>query len=1265
MEITEEQRKRAEANRLAALDKRRRLEGMARGQGEWTLSKCQGLPVPLHSGCSTISSAQGNKPPLSNRFAVSMEICSPEEFSVTPKPLTGFPFPGEAECVRELKTILSDVPPFCYVEVMGCRQSIIYKLQDYHFILSHLKMLRLQLYEVPFVTLTAIEKSSSHSSGDRWAANRAPHLSEDEINVLLYRLPKTLRNALLPFQLEGVRFGLKRGGCCLIADEMGLGKTIQAIAIACCFLEEGPILIVCPAILRFSWAEELERWLPICLPADIHLVFGHLDKIDRLPQIPKFVVISYTMLHRIRRSILWQKWSLMIVDESHNIRCTKKAVESEETKAVIDVASKTERIVLLSGTPSLSRPYDIFHQINILWPNLLGRDKYEFAKKYCSMRFVRGHQGRIYKDFSSGTRLEELNLLLKMTVMIRRLKEHVLTQLPPKRRQVIKLSIKKGDALIARMSSHNRNYTGQNSDINLTHGNHDITTNGSDGDDDNGDDDNDDEDDGNDDGLSHGHGDNHEDTFVERAPSESNGEKCCVNPKDLSYQEIGVAKLSGFCEWFSNHFVIDNEGIESFLDEDIASQKIVIFAHHLKVLDGIQDLVCEKGIQFVRIDGATSPRDRKLAVDTFNSCKEVKVAIIGITAGGVGLDFSSAQNIVFLELPKSASEMLQADVVTLRVATIHWQSFAILLAEDRAHRRGQKNAVNIYIFCAKDTKDESHWIQLNKSLYRVSSMMNGKFDAIKQIQVDSVLDLARQADPSSVRPEISSVEQRIPNNEMDKGIEITLSCQSLSVNEGSFLTDMRKSEVDANGLGEECCKKNEIVHAQHKGECSTTSYFSDSSYITTLKNETELCSLSGKTIEIINMTSSDIHESCVPEPSGDACAASNMHILEDENVKFSSSEIIDIKGGKEHTNFLFPEDSLRFEVSRYTGRIHLYLCDSDADTRPRPLHKNFRPEEVDAELPPHLKEMEGDPGISEKPAYWEALKSFMKEWNNLRPIERKNLLGKPLQLPLLLELCYLKESINHKRGGLLRGGSKRRITPLTEINCVLPENAVWKRVTLRRGPKSEKVYLQAWMNNGPLCKFCQSPCSDKVSMNPEFFEDLFCNLNCFQEFRTRTSQRYLREDLFQIEYGICVLCKLDCHRLIKCIKPLSVERRRAYISQVAPQVANKRTLLEKLANNPTEGNAWHADHIIPVYKGGGECKLENMRTLCVACHSDVTAAQREDRRRIRTRAKERLKTAMHDLQVEKSDDAEDDEEDELFVKVPGSAYSVQDDDLVS
>jgi 5-methylcytosine-specific restriction protein A len=35
---------------------------------------------------------------------------------------------------------------------------------------------------------------------------------------------------------------------------------------------------------------------------------------------------------------------------------------------------------------------------------------------------------------------------------------------------------------------------------------------------------------------------------------------------------------------------------------------------------------------------------------------------------------------------------------------------------------------------------------------------------------------------------------------------------------------------------------------------------------------------------------------------------------------------------------------------------------------------------------------------------------------------------------------------------------------------------------------------------------------------------------------------------------------------------------------------------------------WDADHILPVAEGGGECDLGNMRTLCLKCHQDATAA---------------------------------------------------------
>lgn len=83
------------------------------------------------------------------------------------------------------------------------------------------------LQEIPWKTLAVVKKFSHAFIGNRWIPCMPSHLSDDEVDVLLGKLPKILREALLPFQLDGVKFGLRRGGRCLIADEMGLGKTIQ------------------------------------------------------------------------------------------------------------------------------------------------------------------------------------------------------------------------------------------------------------------------------------------------------------------------------------------------------------------------------------------------------------------------------------------------------------------------------------------------------------------------------------------------------------------------------------------------------------------------------------------------------------------------------------------------------------------------------------------------------------------------------------------------------------------------------------------------------------------------------------------------------------------------------------------------------------------------------------------------------------------------------------------------------------------------------
>lgn len=97
-----------------------------------------------------------------------------------------------------------------------------FKLVDYDVVLKCLKKLPgTSVQEIPSSTKRIIQDIPRYPGpGQKWA-------SDEEVDELLKKLPQQIKDALLPFQLEGVMFGLRRRGRCLIADEMGLGKTLQ------------------------------------------------------------------------------------------------------------------------------------------------------------------------------------------------------------------------------------------------------------------------------------------------------------------------------------------------------------------------------------------------------------------------------------------------------------------------------------------------------------------------------------------------------------------------------------------------------------------------------------------------------------------------------------------------------------------------------------------------------------------------------------------------------------------------------------------------------------------------------------------------------------------------------------------------------------------------------------------------------------------------------------------------------------------------------
>lgn len=241
----------------------------------------------------------------------------------------------------------------------------------------------------------------------------------------LSHMDQTLVDALLPFQKVGLYFGIQHGGRILLADDMGLGKTIQGIAIANYFQKNWPLLVVTPSSVRYSWLEAFRTWLPSVGAHEISVINSSKDHIPN----DKVVIISYDLLSKKQTDIINRKFRSVIFDESHFLKNYKSA----RTKASQAIMAGITRIVMLSGTPALSRPIELYTQISALCPKFFNSFN-EYGIRYCN-----GKQMPWGWDFSGSSNMGELQLLLEELVMLRRLKSDVIKQLPAKSRQMIVL----------------------------------------------------------------------------------------------------------------------------------------------------------------------------------------------------------------------------------------------------------------------------------------------------------------------------------------------------------------------------------------------------------------------------------------------------------------------------------------------------------------------------------------------------------------------------------------------------------------------------------------------------------------------------------------------------------------------------------------------------------------------------------------------------------------------------------------------------------
>ncbi|KAJ0070280.1 hypothetical protein NL108_007623, partial [Boleophthalmus pectinirostris] len=243
----------------------------------------------------------------------------------------------------------------------------------------------------------------------------------------LSNIDPTLTTSLMPFQRLGVNFAVSKEGRLLLADDMGLGKTVQAICIAAYYKSEWPLLVVAPSSVRFTWAEAFKRWLPSLRPESINVVVKAKDDVRS----GLVNIISYDLLSRIDKQNPGNPFKVLIMDESHFL----KNIKTARCKAALPLLKAAKRVVLLSGTPAMSRPAELYTQILAVRPTLFPRF-HDFGLRYCDAK-----QMNWGWDYSGSSNLGELKLLLEECLMLRRLKSEVLSQLPSKQRKVVTITI--------------------------------------------------------------------------------------------------------------------------------------------------------------------------------------------------------------------------------------------------------------------------------------------------------------------------------------------------------------------------------------------------------------------------------------------------------------------------------------------------------------------------------------------------------------------------------------------------------------------------------------------------------------------------------------------------------------------------------------------------------------------------------------------------------------------------------------------------------
>ena len=439
--------------------------------------------------------------------------------------------------------------------------------------------------------------------------------------------------AYRPFQRAGVQF-LAQHEAALLGDEMGTGKTIQTAGLLNLCPDIQRVLVVCPASLRLNWRRELERWIVAERQLTVHIASTKesLETLRAFWDDPagglRVVILNYDILHTFEehrreeyrtkdgRKKTREVWTfgyggldVLVADEAHYL----KNDTSRRSKAVRCITAR--RRLLLTGTPLVNRPKELFPMLNYLDPTEWG-NFWRYGMRYCNAHQIEIGRGRTAWDFSGASHLDELQDRLRSTLMLRRLKKDVLAELPAKQRQVIELpangastAVSAEMAAVARCSEQ---LAALQAAVELAKAS------------------------------------DSDNTYEDAVAALRTGAQAAFTEMASLRHATAVAKIP---------YVVAHT--QEALEADDAG-KVILFAHHHDVVAGLQSGLAEYG-PVVLTGEISNPAVRQAAVDRFQTDQTCRVFIGSITAAGVGITLTASSHVVFSELDWVPGNITQAE----------------------------------------------------------------------------------------------------------------------------------------------------------------------------------------------------------------------------------------------------------------------------------------------------------------------------------------------------------------------------------------------------------------------------------------------------------------------------------------------------------------------------------------------------------------------------------------------------------------------------